>query len=175
MSPRMSPVTCCLYWISPHGQFTWRKACVGIMSRKRDCSSVVYQVHKKNVFLLVQHPVDLLLFLCFALFHTVSFDRLSLPPLSHPCGFEVSGFEVWSHSCMTNTVTIAVHLYAGWRREECLGPNGLTVYWALRQGCTPCETSFWLPETTLDLKKKRRFFSFFGQKLDVCFHFDKWE
>lgn len=160
------PVTCRLYWIRPHGQFAWRKACVRITARNGDCSSVIYQVYKKNVFfLLVHHLVDLLLeFFCFALFHTVSFDRLPLPPLSHRCGFEVSGFEVWSHSCMTNAVTIAVHLYAGWRKEECLGPNGLTVYWALRQGCTPCETSFWLPETVLNLIKRGETFFW---KLDV--------
>lgn len=40
MSPRMSPVTCRLYWIRPHGPFAWRKACVRITATKRDCSSV---------------------------------------------------------------------------------------------------------------------------------------
>lgn len=142
----MSRVTCKLGLGASSGPFAWKKVPVRTTDIKRAC----YQVQKREVlpessellshFCLywVQFSQFFLFFLFFIfavrLCQSVWIDHVStcfsgwiFSSSHHCCVFEVSGFEVWSHSCMTNAGAAAVHLYACWRRARCPGPNGLSL------------------------------------------------
>lgn len=137
------------------GQFAWRKSSVRTRDKKKESFIYFLGSDKCLWFLNVVYFGSALFSQCLvrSFFPSTTVSHSS----QRSCGFEASGFEVWSHSCMTNTGAIAMHLYAGWRREKCLGPNGLTAYWActLSQGLwTICETNLWLTETVLNLKPR---------------------
>ena len=108
------------------GQFAWGKASDSTRDKKRGCYAVFFQV-QTDVFPPYFSPesAPAFIFIVFP-FSQCRIQSCSptwpVSPLSsdRSCRFDISGFEVWSYSCMASTAASAVHLYAGWRGRSAL-------------------------------------------------------